>query len=80
MTVFFMFIKLACKIFTFAILLRAVLSWLPANPHNKVTAFLSQVTDPILNPTRRFIPRAHMLDLSPLVAILILQLIYIFVP
>ncbi len=36
---------------------------------------LYRVTEPILAPLRRVIPRAGMLDFSPLVAIILLQLI-----
>ncbi|HEX75808.1 MAG TPA: YggT family protein [Dehalococcoidia bacterium] len=80
MTIFFLFIKIACEVLTFAIVLRAILSWFPIKPYNPVIIVLNQITEPTLAPIRRLIPRAGMLDLSPLIAILALQLIYTFVP
>ena len=80
MTFFFLFSKIACAALTFAIILRAILSWFPIKPYNPAVVILNQITEPILAPIRRLIPRAGMLDLSPLVAILVLQLVYTFVP
>jgi len=37
--------------------------------------FLHDITEPILSPLRQFLPRLGMLDLSPLVAIVLLNLI-----
>jgi YggT family protein len=63
-----------------AIIINAVLSWLVAfnviNLHNRfvynVTRFLDAVTDPVLRPFRRFIPTLGGVDISPIVAILVL--------
>jgi YggT family protein len=40
---------------------------------------VGQITDPILNPIRRILPSTGMLDFSPLVAIIVLQVIEIVV-
>ena len=45
------------------------------DPRNPVAIFLGDITEPILSPIRQFMPRLGMLDLSPLVAIILLQLI-----
>lgn len=58
-----------------AILVRAILSWFPIGGNNPIVAFIYQVTEPILAPIRRVLPRIGFIDLSPLVAILILVLI-----
>ena len=42
-----------------------------------ISDFLTRVTDPILNPIRRFLPLFGNVDLSPLVAILLLEAIEI---
>jgi YggT family protein len=39
--------------------------------------FLNRVTNPILNPIRRFLPMFGNVDLSPLIAILLLQALQI---
>jgi YggT family protein len=42
---------------------------------NPLIEILSQITDPIVDPIRRIMPRLGMIDLSPLVAILLLQFV-----
>jgi YggT family protein len=58
-----------------AIFVRAILSWFPIDPHNPVVMFLHEITEPILAPLRQVLPRIGFLDLSPLVAILLLQVV-----
>ena len=40
-----------------------------------MVVFLHDITEPILSPLRQFLPRLGMLDLSPLLAIVLLNLI-----
>ena len=58
------------------IIIRAVLSWFVA-PHsqNPLVALQRRVTDPILRPFQQMVPVMGGLDLSALVAILVLQLL-----
>ncbi|MFN3974777.1 MAG: YggT family protein [Dehalococcoidia bacterium] len=58
-----------------AILVRVILSWFPIGGNNPIVAFVYQVTEPILAPIRRIVPRIGVIDLSPLIAIIILVLI-----
>ena len=51
------------------IIARAVISWVNADPYNPVVRFLHQVTDPLLNRIRRFLPAMGGFDLSPMVLI-----------
>jgi YggT family protein len=60
------------RIFTFAIIIRIVLSWFAPHTHNPATALLASMTDPILRPFRRFIPTIGGFDISPLFAIIAL--------
>ena len=60
---------------TFAIIIRALLSWFPVNPQNPLVVILFQITEPILAPMRRMIPRLGMFDLTPMIAIILLQVI-----
>ena len=62
-----------------AILIRVLLSWLPMagiqlDPYNPVVKILFEITDPILEPLRRF-TTVGMIDLSPLVALVVIMLI-----
>jgi YggT family protein len=58
-----------------AIFIRIILSWVGMDPQNPVVVFLHEITEPILAPIRQFMPRMGMLDLSPMVAIILLSLI-----
>ena len=58
------------------LIIRVVLSWIPnVDYYHPVVQFIYRVTSPILDPIRRVVPPAGGLDLSPLVAILLLQLL-----
>ena len=66
------------QIFVYALFLRVVLSWFSPEPGGAVAAvegFLRTVTDPVLEPVRRIVPRAGMLDLSPIVVVLLVSII-----
>jgi len=80
MAFLFDFIRLVCQVLTIAIVLRAILSWFSPRPTNVLAVILFRVTEPLLAPLRRIIPRAGMIDFTPLVAILLLQLIYYLLP
>ena len=58
-----------------AIFIRIIFSWIGMDPQNPVVVFLHEITEPILAPIRQFIPRMGMLDLTPMVAIILLSLI-----
>ncbi|MEQ8462746.1 YggT family protein [Coleofasciculus sp. E1-EBD-02] len=58
------------------IVVRILLNWFPTIEWmNQVAGFLSPITDPYLNIFRSFIPPLGGLDLSPILAIFVLQLI-----
>jgi len=67
----------------YAIIIRVLLSWIirpnPYAPPNPVVRFFSAVTDPLLLPLRRILPRLGPLDISPFVAILILMFVRIYI-
>ncbi|HLF77023.1 MAG TPA: YggT family protein [Dehalococcoidia bacterium] len=63
-------------VLTFLIIARALLSWFPnLDPSNPAVEFLITVTEPILAPIRAVMPRLGFLDLTPMVAIILLQVI-----
>lgn len=80
MSILFYLVKVFCNVLTVAILARAILSWFPLAPGNPIMTWLNQITEPLLNPLRRVIPRFGMLDITPMVAIVILQLIAGLIP
>ena len=80
MTVLFSLLRLLCEVLTIAILGRVIMSWFSQGPTNMLTRILYQVTEPVLAPLRRIIPRVGMLDFTPLVAIILLRLITYLLP
>ena len=63
------------SILTIAIFLRAIISWFGMDPRSPLIQMLDSITEPILDPIRRIMPRLGMIDFSPLVAILLLQFV-----
>lgn len=68
-------LRYSLHILVFAIIVQAVLSWV--NPYNEMAGIFNAVTRPFLAPIRRFVPVMGGLDLSPLVLLVILQLLFI---
>jgi len=56
----------------FAIFARAILTWFPIDREGPIFQFLNAVTDPILEPLRKVIPPIGMIDITPMVAMLLL--------
>lgn len=66
-------LSLAFNIFIFAILIQAVLSWVGGGGYHPGIRLLDSLTLPILRPFHRLLPPISGIDLSPLLAILALQ-------
>lgn len=66
------------NIYFVAILIRALLSWFSPTSHHPAVLVLIQLTEPILRPARRIIPTISGIDLSPVVVMILLQVISIF--
>lgn len=58
----------------FAVIGRSLLSWFPINQDNQFAYVLRRITDPLIEPFRRIMPRMGMIDLSPMAVIIILWL------
>lgn len=63
------------QIYTYLIIIRILLTWFPTiDFYKQPFAALSQLTDPYLNLFRSVIPPLGGIDISPILAILLLQL------
>ena len=58
-----------------AIFARVILSWFPMQSNNPLVQLVWAITEPILAPIRRFVPRLGMLDLSPMIALILIVII-----
>ncbi len=67
-------ISLFINIFIFAIFARAILSWIDPGNYNAASSILYSLTEPVLNMCRKMVPDLGGIDLSPLVALVLLQL------
>lgn len=79
MAFLFDFLRLLCEMLTVAIFIRVILSWFLTRP-NTLSIMLDKITEPLLAPLRHIIPRLGMFDFTPLVAIILLQLIARLLP
>ena len=58
-----------------ALLVRVVSSWLPVSPYSRWVAWSYRLSDPILAPLRRIVPNLGMLDITPILAYFLLNII-----
>lgn len=68
-------IAFLARLFSILILVRVLLTWIPMGGANALVTFVYAVTEPILAPIRRVVPPVSGLDLSPIVAMILLQVI-----
>lgn len=68
-------ISLFLNVLLFSILIQVVISWINPGTYNPAVSLLYSITEPVLRPCRRLIPPISGLDLSPLVALIAIQLI-----
>lgn len=80
-------IRFALNLYLLALLIRIVLSWFPISsggPMASVQRVLYSITEPLLKPLRSVIPPVRMgtvaLDLSPLIVLIVLQLVIARIP
>ncbi len=69
------FVNVLFTVLTYAILARALLSWFPISPGSPIVRLLDDITEPILSPLRRVVPRLGMMDITPIVAMIGLQVL-----
>jgi YggT family protein len=68
-------VKYSLYILIFAVLVQVLLSWL--NPYSPVAPIFSVMTRPFMSPIRRYVPPVANFDLSPLVLLVLLQVVLI---
>jgi YggT family protein len=63
------------KIFFFALIISVILSWVAPGSHNPGAELVNQICEPVLAPFRRILPNLGGLDISPILAFLLLKLL-----
>jgi YggT family protein len=67
-------IGLITNIFVLLIFAWAILTWIMP-PYNPVREALDRIMEPLLAPIRRIVPMAGMIDFSPLILMVLIELI-----
>ncbi len=68
-------IALFLNVLLFSILIQVIISWINPGTYNPAVSLLYSLTEPVLRPARRLLPPVSGIDLSPLVALIGIQLI-----
>lgn len=66
---------LLINVFIFSILIQVIISWINPGMYNPVMGLLHSLNEPLLSRARRLVPPISGLDLSPIVVIIVLQLV-----
>ncbi len=74
---FFEVLRMMVYLLIGVVIVSAVLSWI--NPHAPIAPLIHGLADPFLRPFRRFVPPIAGVDLSPLVLLLVLQVVLMMI-
>ena len=72
-------LRLLVYVYLISIFILAILSWISPGTYNPVANLLGQITNPLIRPVRKYVPPLSGLDLSPMVAIILLYLALLLV-
>lgn len=67
-------LELVLNVYFYAILIRAVLSWIGPTAYNPAVSLLYSLTEPLLQASRRLLPASGGMDFSPIIPIIGIQL------
>ena len=62
------------RVLELAILARVLLSWVSVSRDNRLVSIILEITEPILGPIRRVVPPLGGLDLSPMIAWILIEM------
>lgn len=69
------FIVMIGQVYQLVLLARVLLSWIQVDPYHPAVQVLYQVTEPVLQPIRQIMPQGMGLDFSPVIAMILVQLL-----
>jgi YggT family protein len=69
------FINVVAQAEVLAIFMRVIMSWIPLRLPFGLNGLVWNVTEPVLAPIRRYLPIAGGMDFSPLIALLLIQIL-----
>ncbi|MCG7338711.1 YggT family protein [Staphylococcus sp. ACRSN] len=74
LAIVFKFILFLVQIYYYGMIVYFFMSWIPNARENKFGQFLQKIYEPFLEPFRKIIPPIGMIDISSIVAIIVLVL------
>ena len=70
------FVAMFVQIYSLIILVRVLMSWVNVDPYNSPLArTIIDITEPVLQPIRNMLPPTGGIDFSPVIAIILLQVL-----
>ena len=69
------FVNVLAQALVLAIFVRVIMSWVPMRLPFGLNDLVWNVTEPVLAPIRRYLPIAGGMDFSPLIALLLIQIL-----
>lgn len=76
MILFLNLLSHAVTLYTYAIIVYILMSWVPSIQQSSIGRFLGTICEPYLDIFRKFIPPIGMIDISPIVAIFVLNIAF----
>ncbi len=70
-------LSLLLQIYFVTILVQVILSWVAPSGHNPAISLLHSLNEPLLGRARRYLPAMHGFDFSPILVMILLQLLTI---
>lgn len=68
-------VQLFFQLYSFVILARVLMSWVNIDPYSPVARTIYDLTEPVLAPVRNLMPAAGGLDFSPIIVLVLLQVL-----
>ncbi|WP_174520451.1 YggT family protein [Desulfolucanica intricata] len=68
-------VNVAFDVYFYILFARIILSWIKHNPYQPIIRFIYETTEPVLGLFRKIIPPLGVVDISPIAAFFVLQLV-----
>ena len=70
-----MLIRQLIDVYSLIVLAAVIMSWMRIPPQSPIARSLNMLTEPVLRPLRQLLPQMGGLDFSPMILLIILQLL-----
>lgn len=67
--------RIFLELYSLIILARVLMSWINIDPYSPIARVIYDLTEPLLAPVRNMMPTAGGLDFSPIIVLILLQVV-----